>query len=308
MKYDICVFGGCSIDQTFYANEYGEYNDIPDIIVPGGKGSNQAVAAARAGAKVTIITRIGNDQVGKQIEDNLRENNVDISNLDKIDNLNNDQALIYIDNKTKDNKIERITGAIDSFTEDMINTYEEVLKSSKIIIAQMKIPKNVSIKLINFCYENKIPIIITPCRPKKLAISEEGNKELIDKITYITCNEEECRTMFETDNIEECVRKYPNKLIVTLGENGVIYNNGSETIHLPAIKPDIVEDTAGAGDTFNGNFANFIIEGYSFEEAIYYAQFAASLKITKKSAQGGMPYKAELEEYIKEHDTKKIKK
>ena len=305
MQYDICVFGGCSIDQTFFQRENNEYSKTPDIIVPGGKGANQAVAAARAGAKTTIITRIGNDEVGKQIEDNLKNNNIDTTNINKIDNLNNDQALIYIDNKTKDNNIERITGAIDSFTEDMIDTYEEVLKSSKIIIAQMKVPKNVSIKLINFCYDNKIPIIITPCRPKKLAISEPGNKEIIDKITYITCNEEECMAMFETNNIEECVRKYPNKLIVTLGENGVIYNNGTKTIHLPAIKPDKVEDTAGAGDTFNGNFAKFIIDKYSFEDAIYYAQFAASLKVTKKSAQGGMPYKEELDEYIKKYDTKK---
>lgn len=304
MKYDICVFGGCSIDQTFFQNNSGNYNEMPDIIALGGKGANQAVAAARAGANTTIITRIGNDEVGKQIIENLKENNIDTSNIEIIDNLNNDQALIYIDSKTKDNTIKRITGAIDSFTEDMIDKYSNVLKSSKIVIAQMKIPKKVSIKLIDFCSKNNIPIIITPCRPKKLLISEDNNKDIIYKITYITCNEEECKTMFETDNIVECVKNYPNKLIVTLGENGVIYNNGEKTIHLPAIKQETIEDTSGAGDTFNGNFATFIINGYNFEDAIYYAQFAASLKITKKTTQAGMPYKEELLNYIKEYEKK----
>ena len=76
--------------------------------------------------------------------------------------------------------------------------------------------KEVSVELINFCYDNNIPLVLTPCRPQRLAISEPGNKELIDKITYITANKKECETIFETTDIESCLEKYPNKLIVTL--------------------------------------------------------------------------------------------
>ena len=67
MKYDICVVGGCSVDQMFYQQIDGTYSDVPDMIVPGGKGSNQAVAAARAGAKVTMITKLGKDNIGNKI-------------------------------------------------------------------------------------------------------------------------------------------------------------------------------------------------------------------------------------------------
>ena len=71
MKYDICVVGGCSVDQMFYQQIDGTYNETPDMIVPGGKGSNQAVAAARAGAKVTMITKLGKDNIGNKIIENL---------------------------------------------------------------------------------------------------------------------------------------------------------------------------------------------------------------------------------------------
>lgn len=66
----------------------------------------------------------------------------------------------------------------------------------------MEVPKEVSVELINFCYDHKIPLIITPCRPQKLYICDEGNRELIDKITYITANRSECATIFGTENIE----------------------------------------------------------------------------------------------------------
>ena len=298
MRYDICVFGGCALDQFYYKNENGEIPKSPSLILPGGKGSNQAVAAARAGAKVTIITRLGKDDIGQKILENLVYNNITTNNVELIENLENDYAKIVIDNKTKDNDIQRFTGAIDSFTPDMIETYKKVLLQSKIVVAQMKIPKDVSVELINFCYENNIPLIITPCRPNKLVITEPGNKELIDKITYLTTNRKECETIFGTDDIEACVTEYPNKLIVTLGEDGVIYHDGEKIVKIPAIPVEVV-DTTGAGDTFNGNFAAALVNGHSISESVVRAQFSSSMKIKIKGAQDGMPYKEELEKYIR---------
>lgn len=306
MKYDVCVFGGCSIDLTYYANKDGNYNTEPDIKSPGGKGSNQAVAASRAGAKTTIITRLGNDEIGKMICNNLINNNIDISNVELLDQVENDSATIYVNEINKDNDIKRTAGAIDSFTEDMIDNYSKVLLSSRIVVAQMKIPKEVSIKLINFCYENKIPIVITPCRPKKLSILEKNNIDLINKITYITCNREECEIVFGTTDYEKIVEKYPNKLIITLGEKGLIYHNGEKIVYLEAPQKNIVVDTTGAGDTFAGNFATFIAHGNSFEDAIMKAQYASGMKIMKETAQDGMPYIDELNNYIKKDLSKKI--
>lgn len=298
MRYDVCVFGGCSLDQMYYLDEKGLAKTTPDILVPGGKGSNQAVAAARAGAKVTIITRIGKDSIGQNIFDNLIYNEISTNNVEMIEGLKNDASKIYIDLVSKDNDIQRSTGAIDSFTPEMVNKYKRVLLNSKIVVAQMKIPKEVSIALINFCYDNSIPIIITPCRPKKLCINEDNNEDLINKISYITANKEECETIFGTSDIEACVTKYPNKLIVTLGSAGVMYHNGQKIVHIDSIEVDTIEDTTGAGDTFNGNLAYCLTHDYSLEEAITRSQFASAMKIQKRTAQEGMPYKEELDTFI----------
>ena len=114
MKYDVCVFGGAALDQTFYQNVDGSYDKTPNVYAPGGKGANQAVAAARAGAKTTIITKIGKDDIGENILENLRFNMVDTSNIEMIEGLQNDYSNIYINIKDKDNDIQRFAGAINS--------------------------------------------------------------------------------------------------------------------------------------------------------------------------------------------------
>lgn len=294
MKYDICIFGGCSVDLMFYEKEDGTYNTNPDKIVPGGKASNQAVAASRAGAKVTIITRIGKDKIGETIYNNLKYNDVDTSNIEMIPNLKNDFSEIYIDLETKDNEIIRNTASINSFTVDMIEKYKDVLLNSSIIASQLKVPKNVSDSLINFCYENNKPIIVTPCNPDKLSL------DLIDKISIITANQKECETIFKTTNIEECVTKYPNKLIVTLGKEGVIYHDGTNIVRLPAILSDNLKDTTGAGDTFNGNLAYCLTHGYNLKDAITRSQYASAMKVQVPTAQAGMPDKEELDKYVED--------
>ena len=139
---------------------------------------------------------------------------------------------------------------------------------------------------------------MTPCRPEKLAISDPKNLELIDKINLITCNKTECQTIFGTDDVESCVLKYPNKLIVTLGSEGLMYYNGQEIIRIPAIETKVV-DTTGAGDTLNGNLCAFLASGMSLQEALEKAVYAAAMKVTVQSAQAGMPYIDDLEEYIR---------
>lgn len=305
MKYDICVFGGCSLDMIYYQNSDGTYNNVPDMKVPGGKGANQAVAASRAGAKTTIISRIGKDDIGKSILENLNFNMVDTCNIEMVEGLENDCSKILINIKDKDNEIERFSGAINSFSPDMIDRYSNVLLNSKIIVCQLKVPKEVTEKLINFCYENNKMLILTPCRPEKLSIADENNIELIDKISIITCNKKECQTIFGTDDVESCVEKYPNKLIVTLGKDGLIYHNGKRLVKMPAIDVEVI-DTIGAGDTLNGNLATFLSKGSDLQHSLRKAMYASTMKIQVKSAQEGMPYKEDLEQFILEYRNKKF--
>lgn len=297
MKYDICVFGGCSLDLIYYKNVDGTYKEEPDMKVPGGKGANQAVAAARAGARTTIISRIGKDEIGKNILENLNFNMVDTSNIEMVENLENDFSKIKINIKDKDNEIERFSGAINSFTPDMVDNYADVILNSAVIVCQLKCPKEVTTRLINFCYENNKILILTPCRPEKLSLTEPENIELIEKISLITCNRKECQTIFGTDDIESCIKKYPNKLIVTLGKDGLMYYNGKRVIKMPPIDVEVI-DTIGAGDTLNGNLATFLAKGMDLKHALRKAMYASTMKIQVKSSQAGMPLLEDLEEFI----------
>lgn len=300
MKYDVCVFGGCSLDATYFQKEDLSYPAAADIIQPGGKGANQAVAASRAGAKVVMLTRLGNDDIGKLIVDNLKKNKIETKFIEMVNGLTNDYSKIFVTKSDGANDIIRQTGAIDSFSPDLVEKYKHVLLNSKIILGQMKAPKEFSIKLINFCYENNLPLIITPCRPEKLKITEQGNLELLDKITYITLNQKECEVIFGTEDINACVKKFPNKLIVTLGIDGVTYFDGKQVVNVPAIKHIIAKDSTGAGDTFCGNFAEGILNGLSLKDAITKAQFASQMQIQIEGAQSGMPTKKELKKFIKQ--------
>ena len=101
-----------------------------------------------------MISRLGKDEIGHKILENLVYNNITTNNIEVVEGLQNDCSNIIIDNKTKDNEIIRFAGAIDSFTPDMIKKKKKVLLNSKIVVAQMKVPKEVSVELINFCYDN----------------------------------------------------------------------------------------------------------------------------------------------------------
>ena len=293
---DVTVFGGCSVDEYYYQLEDGSYPEAPSVYVPGGKGANQAVAAARAGAKVNMISRIGNDIIGKRIIENLQMNDVNTEAVEMLDGVANDITKVFVPYDGVEGKKERVNIAINRFTPSLVETYADMILSSKIVVAQMKTPKEVTTDLIEFCHSNYIPIMITPCHPEKLTLSADpSNSTLLDKISFITCNKEESSTIFETDNIEECVSKYPNKLIVTLADEGVIYHDGNKVIHLPAIKPDKIIDTVGTGDTFAGNLAVFLAQGCNLKESIFKAQFATAIKIGFKYPQGGMPYEEELD-------------
>ena len=300
--YDICVFGGMSLDQTYYQQEDGTYSNTPNALYYGGKGSNQAVAASRAGGKVVFISRIGKDELGNKMLDNLKYNQVDTIGVEMIECIENDHSDVYINIKDKDNKIVRHGGAIDSFTTDMIDKNEDLILNSTIVVCQLKCPIEVTEYLLDFCYKNNKKVIITPCRPKKLS----GRTDLIEKVSYITCNEEECKTIFNTDNIEECIKKYPNKLIVTMGKNGLVYHDGKRIVNMPEIDTEVL-DTTGAGDTLCGNLSYLLSQGMDLRHALRRSMYASTMKIQKKSAQSGMPYKEELDEFISRYRNKNFK-
>ena len=298
MKYDLCILGGCTLDETYFQNIDGTYNNKPDITVPGGKGANQAIAAARAGAKTVILTKIGNDEKGKMILNNLVQNGVDTSYVEMVDGIENDCTRIKVNINDKDNKKERVTNLIDTFTPDMVEKYKDVILSSKIIVCQLKTKKEVTEALINFCYANNKPVVLTPDCPEKFHFSDIKNKQLYAKVAMIVCNKSECIEMFESDDLTKHIKMFPNKIFVTYGAEGLLYHDGQQFVHLPAIKTDVV-DTVGAGDTLTGNLCAFLLAGKDLKTALTEAMYAAAMKITQPTAQKGMPTLEELQLYIK---------
>ena len=159
------------------------------------------------------------------------------------------------------------------------------------VVLQLEIPLETVKYVITICEEYQIPVILNPAPAQRLP------EELLQKVTYITPNEHECRIVLDdfTSPIESLLEKYPNKLLMTEGENGVRFHNGTEIVHIPSISVEVV-DTTGAGDTFNGALAVAIAEGEELQKAIHFANIAAGISVTKLGAQSGMPLRDKLRE------------
>ena len=291
-KY-VVVFGGSSWDSTFKQREDLSFPTEADISLPGGKGANQAVAIARAGYKVKMITVLGDDDAGIKILENLMDNNIDVSRVKILKNTKSDGARLFV-SLEGDNNIKRMRQAIDKFNVKMIADNTDILKNAEYVVTQSKIPRKVLESLINYCYKNKIKTVLTPSPASGLEITNPKNRTLLEKVTHITANEIETKVMMQNEDFEACVDSLPN-LIATAGSKGVHFcdENGCFA-HVPAIIPKEVKDSTGAGDTFCGNFLVALLNGFTKTQAVKMGVWAATLKLEKFGAQPGMPTKEEL--------------
>ena len=294
----VVVFGGCSWDNTFKQKEDLSYPEFADIGLPGGKGSNQAVAIARAGYKVKMISIIGNDKSGKDILKNLQDNNIDTSCVKVSKEAKSDSASLYV-SITGDNNIIRSRESIDEFDIDLIKENEEVIKNADFVVTQTKVPRKVIEALIDFCFKNNVKTVLTPCPAKGYEFCENSNKELLEKITYITANADETKLIMGEEDVEKSIDRLPN-LISTAGSKGVYFcDEEGFFVNVPAVEPRELKDTTGAGDTFCGNFIVGILNGLNKKEAVKRGVWAATLKLEHLGAQPGIPTKKELEERTK---------
>lgn len=256
----------------------------------GGKGANQAVAAARLGANVHMVGTVGSDEFGHLLIDNLEANGISTTLVEQVNNVESGSAhIILADN---DNSIIYIPGANNEFKEERLDKLKDEMKTAEYVIIQNEIPMPIISGLIEICDELSVKIIYNP------APAEEMDLDLIDKVTYFTPNENEFSLLFPELTLEEGLKTYPNKLIITLGDEGVAYSNGEEIIQIPSYKVK-VKDTTGAGDTFNGALAYALSVDADLKTSIRFANLVAAISIQKDGAQGGMPT---LEEVIRNED------
>ncbi|KZE10753.1 MULTISPECIES: ribokinase [Priestia] len=257
--------------------------------VPGGKGANQAVAAARLGADVSMIGCVGEDHYGKAILENFKSNGVSVENVKPV--TDSDSGTAHIILAEGDNSIVVVKGANDHITPDYVEKAKEKIKEADIVLIQQEIPEETVEYVAQLCQELKVPLLLNPAPARPL------KAEVIEQVSYITPNEHEAALLFEGKEKEEVLKQYPNKLFITEGKQGVRYFNGEKEVLVPSYQVETI-DTTGAGDTFNAALAVALAEGMGFEKGIQFANRAASLSVTKFGAQGGMPTRKEVEESL----------
>ncbi|AKP75905.1 ribokinase [Priestia megaterium] len=257
--------------------------------VPGGKGANQAVAAARLGADVSMIGCVGEDHYGKAILENFKSNGVSVENVKPV--TDSDSGTAHIILAEGDNSIVVVKGANDYITPDYVEKAKEKIKEADIVLIQQEIPEETVEYVAQLCQELKVPLLLNPAPARPL------KAEVIEQVSYITPNEHEAALLFEGKEKEEVLKQYPNKLFITEGKQGVRYFNGEKEVLVPSYQVETI-DTTGAGDTFNAALAVALAEGMGFEKGIQFANRAASLSVTKFGAQGGMPTRKEVEESL----------
>ncbi|MCM3387168.1 ribokinase [Ureibacillus chungkukjangi] len=246
--------------------------------IPGGKGANQAVAAARLGSQVQMVGAVGQDAFGNELYFNLKNENIHVGGIEKTNNSTGIANILLHDN---DNRIIVVPGANFDLDQQMIERHMDLIKQSSLVILQLEIPVETIDFVLDVCVKLSIPVLLNP------APAANYKPEWIEKVTYLTPNETECEQIFGTD-YETVLKQYPNKLIVTLGGEGAAYFDGTKLVNVPGYKTKAL-DTTGAGDTFNGAFAHAITAGKTIEAAVQFANIAASLSVEKFGAQGGMP-------------------
>lgn len=247
----------------------------------GGKGANQAVAISRSGVETFMLGAVGEDSFGSDLLKNLQDNHIDTSMMKIVKGVSSGSAFIQV--YEGDNRIIIIEGSNASLTIDDIKKNEEKLKQMNLLVLQNEIPTEVIEYVIKFAAANDIVTVYNPAPIKKI------DEKMLDLVDYLTPNEHEFNALFPNQTLEEALERFPNKLIVTLGDKGATYHDKTEIKLVPSEKIAKVVDTTGAGDTFNGYLAYGLLNGKTIEEAIMMGNKAAGLAIQKEGAQSGIP-------------------
>ncbi|MCG7378566.1 ribokinase [Paenibacillus sp. ACRSA] len=289
----ICVIGSSSMDLVVTSSRRPGAGETvlgeSFKTVPGGKGANQAVAAARLGAEVYMIGRVGEDTFGTDILNNFEANGVNTQNVKPVTHLESGTAHIIL--AEGDNSIVVVEAANREVTPAYVDEAVDIIRNADIVLIQQEIPEETVVHVSALCAKFGTPLLLNPAPARTIS------QEVIDNASYITPNEHEAEILFQGVSPAEAMRQYPNKLFITEGSKGVRYYDGEQEVLVPTYQVKAV-DTTGAGDTFNAAFAVALAESKPLQDSIRFANRAASLSVTKFGAQGGMPTRAEVEESL----------
>ncbi|HEY2821787.1 MAG TPA: ribokinase [Candidatus Acidoferrum sp.] len=272
---------------------------------PGGKGANQAVAAGKLGAPVSMIGRIGNDAFGTQLRASLEEAGVDTKAVEVVPT-SSGIALITTAEDGQ-NAIVVVPGANGELSPRELEKHLGVIREAGIILAQLEIPLETIEYLATVARRENISLMLDPAPARALPAS------LLASVDWLTPNETETMTLLQqnktelrTDDLEDAaqqlLRQGSRNVLLKLGERGcyVTLGNGERTL-VPAYKVRAV-DTTAAGDAFNGAFATALLRGSDPVASVKFASAVAAISVTRHGAQPSMPTPAEVDAFL--HDAK----
>ncbi|MDY6873301.1 MAG: ribokinase [Chloroflexota bacterium] len=261
---------------------------------PGGKGANQAVAAARMGGEVTMVGRVGNDNFGDTLIQGLVENNIKTSYVIKDSEVSTGVAMIAVA-ADGENLIVVASGAnYEVSPEDVANT-RDIMRDTDLLLVQLECPIEAVAAAAELAKAYEIPVVLNPAPAQPLS------KALLSNVDVLTPNETELMHLSGEDDLEKAIEKVLSlgvkNLVITLGANGARVVTDEIDQHIPAHEITAV-DTTAAGDAFNGALAVALAEGKPLLEAVRYGMAAGALAATRPGAQPSLPARDAVENLI----------
>jgi len=270
--------------------------------VPGGKGANQAVAAARSGAQVYLVGSVGDDDFGRRLMRGLADDEIDLSHLSVVDGESTGVAMIVVD-AAGQNSIVLSPGANGRVTPEQIEACAGTIKRASMLLCQLETPLDAVGCAVDIAHEAGVPVILNPAPAVPL------KRHLLAKIKYLIPNETEASLLSGVQVVDgktaaAAARRLRDtgaeQVLITLGDKGVVSVLADRTVlSVPAIAVPAV-DTTGAGDTFVGSLAVELASGKSVRQAIDFAQYAAAQKVTRLGAQTSIPRRDEVERFMQD--------
>ncbi|MGI0115782.1 ribokinase [Zooshikella sp. RANM57] len=267
----------------------------------GGKGANQAVAAARLKGHVVFVACVGDDAVGHQFCHDFQMDGIDTNRVTAIKDVPTGTALILV-NSQGENCIALHPGANSELTPSLIMPWLTELETVHTLLMQLETPIETVTLAAKSAQKQGVNVILNPAPAQPLS------DELLAAVDIITPNETEASLLTgvmvnDIDSAKMAAdvlhKKGISKVLITMGKAGVLFSHAGEQHYYPGFDVKAV-DTTAAGDTFNGALAVALTEGLSMAEAIYLAQAAAAISVTRLGAQSAIPERAEVEQYCKQ--------